>query len=53
MQAAIENKEHETPTAEKQSEGVIVEMQHLEKSFGENHVLKDINLKIKPPIFFV
>ncbi|MES2620593.1 MAG: ATP-binding cassette domain-containing protein [Bacteroidota bacterium] len=46
MQAAIENKGHETPTAEIQSQGVIVEMEHLEKSFGENRVLKDINLKI-------
>jgi phospholipid/cholesterol/gamma-HCH transport system ATP-binding protein len=26
---------------------LIVEMEHLKKSFGENHVLKDINLKIK------
>ncbi len=30
-----------------QSSNVVLEMEHLRKSFGNNHVLKDINLKIK------
>ncbi len=30
------------------SEGVGIEIRGLNKSFGDNHVLKDINLKIKP-----
>lgn len=25
----------------------IIEIQHLKKDFGENHVLKDINLTVK------
>ena len=30
----------------KQNGHVVVEMEHLKKSFGNNHVLRDINLKI-------
>ena len=30
----------------KQNGTVIVEMQHLKKSFGNNHVLRDINLVV-------
>lgn len=35
-----------TETDSKQSNDVMIEMQHLKKSFGNNHVLRDINLVI-------
>lgn len=35
-----------TETDSKQSNDVVIEMQHLKKSFGNNHVLRDINLVI-------
>lgn len=31
---------------DKKQNGVVVEMEHLKKSFGNNHVLRDINLAI-------
>lgn len=37
----------ETKTGSEQNGQVVVEMQHLKKSFGNNHVLRDINLEIK------
>ena len=40
----IEDKEINSTTVAKD---VIVEMEHLQKSFGENHVLKDIHLQVK------
>lgn len=33
-------------TNEKQQNNVVVEIDHLKKSFGNNHVLNDINIKI-------
>jgi phospholipid/cholesterol/gamma-HCH transport system ATP-binding protein len=30
------------------SEGVAIEIENLNKSFGDHHVLKNINLSIKP-----
>ncbi len=36
----------ETKSDYKQNSQVILEMEHLRKSFGNHHVLKDINLKI-------
>lgn len=35
-----------TETDNKQNNDVVIEMQHLKKSFGNNHVLRDINLVI-------
>ena len=35
-----------TETDNKQNGHVVVEMEHLKKSFGNNHVLRDINLVI-------
>jgi phospholipid/cholesterol/gamma-HCH transport system ATP-binding protein len=35
-----------TETDNMQSNDVVIEMQHLKKSFGNNHVLRDINLVI-------
>ena len=37
----------ETETDNKQNGIVVVEMEHLKKSFGNNHVLRDINLVIR------
>ncbi|MGA9293945.1 MAG: ATP-binding cassette domain-containing protein, partial [Ignavibacteriaceae bacterium] len=31
---------------DKKQNGFVVEMEHLKKSFGNNHVLRDINLVI-------
>jgi phospholipid/cholesterol/gamma-HCH transport system ATP-binding protein len=43
----IENKTSiEIENDKKQNGTVIVEMQHLKKSFGNNHVLRDINLVV-------
>ena len=36
----------EIETDKKQNGTVVVEMEHLKKSFGNNHVLRDINLVI-------
>ena len=36
----------ETENDSKQNGPVVVEMEHLKKSFGNNHVLRDINLVI-------
>lgn len=33
-------------TGDKRNNDVVIEMQHLKKSFGNNHVLRDINLTI-------
>jgi phospholipid/cholesterol/gamma-HCH transport system ATP-binding protein len=30
-----------------QNNSIVIEMDHLKKSFGKNHVLRDINLKVK------
>ena len=38
--------ETEIKTDNKQNSDVVIEMQHLKKSFGSNHVLRDINLTI-------
>lgn len=38
--------ETEIKTDNKQDSDVVIEMQHLKKSFGSNHVLRDINLTI-------
>ena len=35
-----------TETDNKQNDNVVIEMEHLKKSFGNNHVLRDINLVI-------
>ena len=35
-----------TETDDNQNNDVVIEMQHLKKSFGNNHVLRDINLVI-------
>jgi phospholipid/cholesterol/gamma-HCH transport system ATP-binding protein len=35
-----------TKTDNEQNNNVVIEMQHLKKSFGNNHVLRDINLVI-------
>jgi len=35
-----------TKTDNEQKNNVVIEMQHLKKSFGNNHVLRDINLVI-------
>jgi len=35
-----------TETDNEQKSDVVIEMQHLKKSFGNNHVLRDINLVI-------
>ncbi len=42
-----ENK-HDTETINynKQDDSIVLKMEHLRKSFGNNHVLRDINLKI-------
>jgi phospholipid/cholesterol/gamma-HCH transport system ATP-binding protein len=37
----------ETENDNKQNGSVVVEMEHLKKSFGNNHVLRDINLVIR------
>lgn len=37
----------ETENDTKQNGAVVVEMEHLRKSFGNNHVLRDINLVIR------
>ncbi|MCX6353126.1 MAG: ATP-binding cassette domain-containing protein [Bacteroidetes bacterium] len=37
---------HEATDALHHPQNVVVEMQHLKKSFGKNEVLKDINIKI-------
>jgi phospholipid/cholesterol/gamma-HCH transport system ATP-binding protein len=44
MNAVITYKQNEIINP--QDESVVVEMQHLKKSFGNNHVLRDINLTI-------
>ncbi|HSD62470.1 MAG TPA: ATP-binding cassette domain-containing protein [Ignavibacteriaceae bacterium] len=36
----------ETKNDNKQNSSIVVKMEHLKKSFGNNHVLRDINLKI-------
>ncbi|MDZ7625939.1 MAG: ATP-binding cassette domain-containing protein [Ignavibacteriaceae bacterium] len=36
----------QTKTVNEQKGDVVIEMQHLKKSFGNNHVLRDINLTI-------
>jgi phospholipid/cholesterol/gamma-HCH transport system ATP-binding protein len=46
MPAATENKMIEKPNSDAHPNEVMVEMEHLVKSFEDNHVLKDINLKI-------
>ena len=46
METAIENIEKEKPTIPIPTKDVVVEMKNLKKSFGENHVLKNIDLKI-------
>lgn len=40
--------ENEMPVKQKPEIGndVVIEMEHLKKSFGSNHVLRDINLKV-------
>jgi phospholipid/cholesterol/gamma-HCH transport system ATP-binding protein len=48
MSAAPQNIEIEkAPVPGPNNSEIVVEMEHLSKSFGQNHVLKDINLKIK------
>ena len=34
------------PVMDKQDSLAVVEMEHLKKSFGNNHVLRDINLVV-------
>ena len=46
METATENIEKENPTLPIPTKDVVVEMENLKKSFGENHVLKNIDLKI-------
>jgi phospholipid/cholesterol/gamma-HCH transport system ATP-binding protein len=46
MPVAIEHKLPDKPTGNSKSQDVVVEMVNLKKSFENNHVLKDINLKI-------
>jgi phospholipid/cholesterol/gamma-HCH transport system ATP-binding protein len=47
MPAAIEHKrEDKQPGSDTHAGEVVVEMENLKKSFDNNHVLKDINLKI-------
>ena len=46
METATENIEVKAPTGDAQTNEVVVEMENLKKSFGENHVLKNIDLKI-------
>ena len=38
--------EEKTETDYKQNGNVVIKMEHLKKSFGNNHVLRDINLVI-------
>lgn len=38
--------ETKSKTGDKQNNDVVIEMQHLKKSFGNNHVLRDISLTI-------
>src|SRR3989339_1298992 len=35
-----------TETDNKQNDNVVIEMEHVKKTFGNNHVLRDINLVI-------
>ncbi|MBK6914912.1 MAG: ATP-binding cassette domain-containing protein [Ignavibacteriales bacterium] len=46
MQDNSINIEVKTETDNEQKSDVVIEMQHLKKSFGNNHVLRDINLVI-------
>ncbi len=46
MQETTTDIETKTDTDNKQNNDVVIEMQHLKKSFGNNHVLRDINLVI-------
>jgi phospholipid/cholesterol/gamma-HCH transport system ATP-binding protein len=46
MDLTTENKIAEVTTTDIKEGDIVVEMEHLKKSFGENAVLKDINLKI-------
>ena len=46
MQENTTDIETKTKTDNEQKSDVVIEMQHLKKSFGNNHVLRDINLVI-------
>lgn len=46
MQANSTDIAAKTETDNEQKSDVVIEMQHLKKSFGNNHVLRDINLVI-------
>ena len=46
MQENTTDIEVKTKTGNEQKSDVVIEMQHLKKSFGNNHVLQDINLVI-------
>jgi phospholipid/cholesterol/gamma-HCH transport system ATP-binding protein len=46
MQDTSINIAAKTDTDNEQKSDVVIEMQHLKKSFGNNHVLRDINLVI-------
>jgi phospholipid/cholesterol/gamma-HCH transport system ATP-binding protein len=46
MQENTTNIEVKTKTGNELKSDVVIEMQHLKKSFGNNHVLRDINLVI-------
>ena len=46
MQTTTDNEIPKVITSEMKEGDIVVEMEHLKKSFGGNHVLKDINLKI-------
>ena len=46
MQENTTDIEVKTKTGNEQKSDVVIEMQHLKKSFGNNHVLRDINLVI-------
>jgi phospholipid/cholesterol/gamma-HCH transport system ATP-binding protein len=46
MAGALKYEIPQKPAEGTDPEAVVVEMQHLKKSFGGNHVLKDINLRI-------
>ncbi|HCY75171.1 MAG: ATP-binding cassette domain-containing protein [Ignavibacterium sp.] len=46
MQENTTNIETKSKTIDKQNNDVVIEMEHLKKSFGKNHVLRDINLVV-------
>ncbi len=46
MQENTTDIEIKTKASNEQKRDVVIEMQHLKKSFGNNHVLRDINLVI-------